>query len=400
MAKAGLIPGIETKQKRHAILFKIDLLSNDRAAAIRFLSDTATKLEKQSITISNRRNQFVASGFDAPTALIGFSARFFNGPLSEGRDEIKKASRFQISRALPRCLKQMKAKEDNRFTELGSQAKLAAKESDLIIILEHEGETVSEVVFPILEDAQGRGQVFVKSRYEGIFPDGGKSPLGVIDGIGNLQGLREKDPENYQKFIFIQESQESEPSYAGGTYLVFRKYGIDTEYWRSSRLRIRDNAGRLHDEDAARNLVIGRSQDNSLTIDRHSGKLLEPEYDEIQTIMAFNESHVRQSNPHGIGETNFGAEVYVKEARILRRSFSYIECSKDTTPKEGLLFLCFQSDIQRSGFEFIHNEWLMSKFMGCRDKLLDPDSKLVEPLDGCYYFCPTFTKFPGDVFFA
>lgn len=51
-----------------------------------------------------------------------------------------------------------------------------------------------------------------------------------------------------------------------------------------------------------------------------------------------------------------------------------------------MVFLAFQADIQRDGFEYVHNEWLMADgFLGGRDALLDPEAGFIEVIDGCYY---------------
>lgn len=179
------------------------------------------------------------------------------------------------------------------------------------------------------------------------------------------------------------------------------KYIEHLETWSSQDFCYQDRNGCSYHGTTAREQVVGRSLDNDLVIDSQTGKDLTAEFDEAQGLHTFDEAHIRQANPRGQGKTNFGAPVVVKDARILRRSFPFTDVSPEMdTITQGLLFLCFQSNIQQRGFEFIHNEWLMSEFMGIRDKLLDPDSGIVEPIDGCYYFVPRVQMFPGDVFFT
>lgn len=394
--------GVDNKQNERAILFKIDILSNNRAAAIELLSEFCSKLKSLPLLISFGKNISEESQPAKPTVLFGFSARFFKGPLTDERDRIRHATRFDIKMPVPYCLRQMRAREDNRFKELCSQELIAAKESDILILFEFSDRDreLSDLVVDELKMLHCQKKINLKSIHEGFFPPDGIGALGVKEGISNLQDVRARQPDLYREHIFVRNAEAGDEEYDGGSYLVFRKYNIDVERWFGDALTIKDNTGTEHCADKARNMALGRSAENNLVVDGATGRCLESERDEGQTIHSFDESHIKQANPRGKGKTNFGAEVSVKNARILRRSFSCQEIEPLTGKTiEGLLFLCFQKDIQSYGFEFIHNEWLMSRFYGGRDRLLDPESKIVEPVDGCYYFCPPFSEFPGDVFF-
>jgi len=77
----------------------------------------------------------------------------------------------------------------------------------------------------------------------------------------------------------------------------------------------------------------------------------------------------------------------------------------DATIPEGIpafryerIVPAFQADIRDGGFEFIHNEWLLSDFNGAPDPLLAPESGLVEPLTGAYYFIPKQQRDVATVF--
>jgi Dyp-type peroxidase family len=395
-----LIPGVDTKQNERVILFKIDIPSNERPAAIEFLSRACARLKQLSLIISFERNIKAEDESQKPTALFGFSARFFKGPLTNERDRIKRALRFNIDRPVPLCLRQMNAREDNRFPELASQGMISAKESDILIKLEFSEPEIADVLLNEFKTLHGEKKIILKSAYQGFLPKDGMSSLGVKEGISNLQDMRASQPDEYKSHIFIQDGEAGDHAYDGGSYIVFRKYNINVERWSSDSLVIKDNHGKEHYGEKARNLAMGRSAENSLVIDGKTNKCLEPEFDEKQGVRTFAEAHIKHCNPRGQGSTSFGFPVSVKNVRILRRSFFF----KETDPGsgktiDGLLFLCFQKDIQKHGFELIHNEWLMSQFLGGRDRLLDPESGIVEPVDGCYYFCPLFSEFPGDVFF-
>ena len=68
---------------------------------------------------------------------------------------------------------------------------------------------------------------------------------------------------------------------------------------------------------------------------------------------------------------------------------------------QGLHFLCFQNNIQQTGFEFINNIWLLNPmFRMSIDPILDPDKGVAEPLQGAYFFVPPMHRdFPGEIFF-
>lgn len=393
-------PGVDTEQNARVRLLKINICSNESSTAVNFLSGLYQVLRKNLVAVSFERDLKVKADYIEPTALFGFSARFFKGQLTDDRDRIKSATRFGITRPVPSCLRQMRAREDYRFRELRSQKLVAGKESDILIILESsERETAGPVLKKIRED-ELRGKIILKAVYEGFLPQDGKNAFGIKEGISNMQDLRVSSPDEYKSHIFVKNGEAGNADYDGGSYIVFRKYVLNVNHWFGNELIAENNRGKICKGEEARDLVIGRSAKNGLVIDRRTNEFLRSEADEKQVSRTFDESHIKQANPRGRGKTNFGENVSVNKFRILRRGFPFTEIDS-TADKEihGLLFLCFQSDIQKRGFEFIHNEWLMSDFMGGKDRLLDPKTGLVEPVDGCYYFCPTFLKFPGDVFF-
>lgn len=169
-----------------------------------------------------------------------------------------------------------------------------------------------------------------------------------------------------------------------GTYLVFRKYLTHVDRFPSSgeMLQYHDTrVGGTVSRTAAQ--IVGRCPVSGAVVHARSGELLPSLPDESQVVESFLSSHIHKANPRGSGLSRFGDEVVVPDVRILRRSYPYCDGEQ-----EGLLFLCFQADIQQWGFEYIHNEWLMSEFNGGHDPLLNPDTGLVEVETGCYYFAP------------
>ncbi|HEX5597117.1 MAG TPA: hypothetical protein VFX61_14035, partial [Micromonosporaceae bacterium] len=205
-------------------------------------------------------------------------------------------------------------------------------------------------------------------------PDG-RGPFGFHDGTSNLQDVRRTDPQRYEDYLLHREEDLD----VEGTHLAFRHYRIYPERM-SARVTIPDDRGgptRVLSPEQ----IIGRCQTCGSVLDADDGHHLPRQFDEEQGARAYQQSHLYKANPRGRGTTNFGHDIIPPDARMLRRSYP-------TSHPEGLLFLSFQADIQHGGFEFIHNEWLMSDFNGAPDPLLSPEAGLVEPTTGCYYFIP------------
>lgn len=337
---------------------------------------------------------------DLSSCLCGFSARFFRGALCAGRDASVTPLRFGLTRRMPTDLGRMNARDDERFAAFRTDALLASKESDLLML--------AEATQPASLDAW-REHLLAVVRASPLRPvgvevgfvgKGERNHFGQREGVSNLQWLRRHAPEAYQRAVYVTDGAAGESDYDGGSYLVYRKYVYHVDRWREPQLTIRDRQGRVLVGDDARTFVTGRSLQTDLVVDGETGEPVAPEDDEAQAIRAAADSHIRKANPRGRGYTNFGMPITVPDLRILRRGFSFEERGEaGRLVRCGQLFLCFQADIRRRGFEFIHNEWLMSKFQGRRDPLLDPELQLVEPTDGCYYFVPPPGAYPGVVFF-
>jgi Dyp-type peroxidase family len=394
-----IVLGIDTPPAKQLAILKIDIGSNAQEDALTALQMLGTLLSEFATLPSLEDER--PSHSSTITALVGFSARFFKGPLSRERDAYPHATRFAITAPVPPGLKRMYARYDDRFPALFSDELIAEKESDLIVLCEaHEAPSLKKIINR-LQALEKQSKFTCKTIHYGQRLDNGRDHLGFKDGISNLQDIRASAPQAYLRHVYTHDGEAGSPTYDGGTYLVFRKYIEHLDTWSSQEFCYQDNTGGGYHGNTARERAVGRSLANDLVIDSQTGNDLAAEFDEAQGLRTFDEAHIRQANPRGHGKTNFGAPVVVKNARILRRSFPFTEVAPEThTITQGLLFLCFQSNIQQRGFEFIHNEWLMSEFMGIRDKLLDPDSGIVEPIDGCYYFVPRVQMFPGDVFFT
>ena len=146
-------------------------------------------------------------------------------------------------------------------------------------------------------------------------------------------------------------------------------------------------------------------------ISRASGKLLDKEPDSTEANLGYDESHVTKARggitapymapfpPLKPGESNV---FNTQDIRIRRRGANFSDIDPVTGQVTyGLHFLCFQNNIQQTGFEFINNIWLMNPlFRRSWDGLFNPAAGVIEPVEGCYYFVPAeHRNYPGDVFF-
>jgi Dyp-type peroxidase family len=394
-------PGIDTPQLKHVVVIKANICSDERSQAVtalRKLGGVLAELVLWAGTTADRP----AAVSERGTAILGFSARFFRGPLTRTRDTAPALHRYGIEGPVPADLGTMRARGDDSFRELCGDVRLRAKESDLIVVLESSYRHVVSETARRVRELERSVALRTVAECKGALSADSLGCLGARDGISNLQDIARDDPDAYRRHVYVRAGSGEPPVLHGGTYLVFRRYVEHRTRWLSDSLTVLDNAGSPRVGAAARELALGRAQNDNLVVDRETGAHLAPLHDERQGCRAFDESHIRQANPRGRGTTNFGSTVTVNsDARILRRSFPFTDIDPQTgSPRHGLLFMCFHNNITRSGFQFIHNEWLMSRFLGGRDRLLTPESGIIEPIDGCYYFVPPRWEFPGARFFG
>jgi Dyp-type peroxidase family len=329
---------------------------------------------------------------------LGFSARFFNGPLTPERDRSRIATRFARGLTVPADLGRMNVRGDNLFPELRDDEALRNKESDIILLCEANVRSEIDGAVSRIEALSADGRLTLAAIHRGFKGSEERKLLGITDGISNMQDLADDSPEQFARFVVVHDGLAGSDSYDGGTYLVFRKYRFDFQRWWSPAFSVTDRHCRYVSGEAAREMTIGRSATDDRVVENQTGAHLPAARDEAQAVWAPPESHIRQANPRGEGETSFGTPVSVPSARIFRRGSVFGDVLGKPMNEVGYQFVAFQADIRRRGFEFIHNEWLMSEFFGCRDRLLDPDSGLVFPIAGCYYFVPPWADYPGDVF--
>jgi deferrochelatase/peroxidase EfeB len=203
-----------------------------------------------------------------------------------------------------------------------------------------------------------------------------------------------------------------DPRYDGGTYLVHRKYRENLAPWFNDKFQAENTYGETFHGCEARLHAVGRDKETGKVISRMCGGLLEREVDSAEVNLGYNESHVLKARggvvapfagpfpPLKPGESNV---FNTQDIRIRRRGANFCEVDPKTGHVDhGLHFVCFQNNIQQTGFEFINNIWLLNPlFRRSKDGLFNPDSGIIEPLEGAYYFVPPpHRTYPGEVFFV
>lgn len=323
--------------------------------------------------------------------LIGYSVRSFRGPWTPWRDQEDSGHGSRHNGTpVPRDLRLIALRHDGMFAGLHTDAHLAEHESDVLILLESASNHDLTAALAVVEQ---HAEICLHSVHHGEHRNGQPGMLDVEDGISNLQWERTHEPARYRDLVYTSASHEH-PLLCNGTYGAFRRYRLNLDKWKSSEFCLQ-NKDHMYCGDDARRRTLGRAGGCGRIVDRTSGTILNEVDDHSQAARAYIESHVYQAHPRGAGYTNFHSEVSVRDARILRRSY---ESPSDVAGTRDLLFLCFQSNLRKTGFEFIHNQWLMSNFNGRCDPLLDPRQGIVKPLNGCYYFFPDWKDYPGDCF--
>jgi deferrochelatase/peroxidase EfeB len=249
----------------------------------------------------------------------------------------------------------------------------------------------------------------------------GKAHIGFFDGTSNMNEMLVRDPEGYRSKVYLpvpgpaypgQPSEtRDDPRYDGGTYLVYRKYQENLDKWFSDDFTVTDFYGKKFKGAEARLHAIGRDPNTGKAISRNSYKQLEDEPDHTEINLSYNEAHALKARggatapfmgpfpPVQVGHSN---AFNTQSIRLRRRGLAYADIDPTTgRVNYGLHFICFQNNIQQTGFEFINNIWLMNPdFRRSTDGLMNPVGEIIQPIFGSYYFVPPEQHaFPGDVFF-
>jgi Dyp-type peroxidase family len=221
----------------------------------------------------------------------------------------------------------------------------------------------------------------------------GRNLMGFNDGISNPRPAKDKDDKIGKLFddiTFVTDEDEREDlNY--GTYMVFQKIQHDLDQWRELSLDEQQEwigrskgtgllLGTLSDEDDAALSRDLRSQDDNVSKNaaldiqmlleiqmnpltqfyKEDGTSITVTGKRKQYIITPSEirknvqawSHVRKANPR--------QEDGTAQKIIFRRGYPFAETGLNNKIISGLLFICFQKDIQ-NGFEFIKKNWFNNK---------------------------------------
>ena len=243
--------------------------------------------------------------------------------------------------------------------------------------------------------------VVIRDTHSGFQRMDGRNLMGFNDGVSNPDRLN-------NNVIWIPANDQSE-IYPDGTYMVFQKIQHDLTKWRKLDVDIQEKwVGRSK----ATGLLLGtlpKTEDEKLATDCFSidpviqraarnrlKDLLREQMDPEKEFFKAGDSkyenirrecpvwsHVRKSNPRG--------SVVGPKRIIFRRGYLYMSNGQDEQDTSGLLFICFQRDIQ-NGFEYIKKNFLNNKNFPIheagKDALTDPPN-LGNEIDTSGKFSPT-----------
>ncbi|NER20110.1 MAG: Dyp-type peroxidase [Symploca sp. SIO1B1] len=156
----------------------------------------------------------------------------------------------------------------------------------------------------------------------------------------------------------------TEDSY--GSYLVYRKLEQNVKGFRKDLEKLAETLGTS--EELAGALVVGRFQDGTpvtlSSINASSNTNSFGFEDDLEGLRCPFHAHIRKTNPRG-DTGRVGSSVSYEESlatekghRIARRGISYGEndITKETSSGSGILFLCFQANIENQ-FNFMQSLW-------------------------------------------
>ena len=198
----------------------------------------------------------------------------------------------------------------------------------------------------------------------------GRNLLGFNDGISN--------PKRLSNDVVWTTIQDEDQKFTDGTYMVFQKIEHDIEKWRTMSVDEQEESmGRSKgtglllgtlSKKQNRKLGLELQSENPYIRNRARGtwkKLYDEQKDPDRKFFNPKQQryrniqiecpvwcHVRKTNPR----------QYLGAARslIYRRGYLYIEGGGTGMFSSGLLFICFQKDIEK-GFEYIKKEFLSNK---------------------------------------
>ncbi len=178
-----------------------------------------------------------------------------------------------------------------------------------------------------------------------------------------------------------------------GSFLVIRELQQDVEgFWENARVKAekvaeeRPDLGGDIDADWIAAKIIGRWKSGAPLVREPKRSDVDSDEndflygrDDAQGLRCPHGSHIRRSNPRESFNPGSQASLDIANRhRILRRGRPYIRDEGGEDEEKGLLFCCFNANIERQ-FEFVQQSWVNAPtFHGLRrepDPLMDPVGK-------------------------
>jgi Dyp-type peroxidase family len=207
----------------------------------------------------------------------------------------------------------------------------------------------------------------------------GRNLMGFNDGVSNpIPG----SGASFDDVVWTTKQDEGE-NLKDGTYMVFQKIEHDLDQWRRLSLAQQEDwvgrkkitgllKGTLSDEEdkilgqklnSPDNRVREEAQKRLKELIKRQRNPLERFYDEVKFKDAVSAwSHIRKANPREelIDKSKGDKNGRIARHQIFRRGYLFVENDENNDVRSGLLFICFQKNIDE-GFEFIKKNWLNNK---------------------------------------
>jgi Dyp-type peroxidase family len=234
--------------------------------------------------------------------------------------------------------------------------RVGADETGILVALGGERDQLTALASEAVA-ALGVQGLIPRAWHFGESPSSARDHTGFLDGTSNLQELTDAQ---FAACVFVQ--PEDDAPFAGGAYLVMRKYEEDLHMWNDLPVEVQE-------------LFVGRRRDSGLFLDGRNEWI--PATWEVTPPYA----HVRRAQPRGHAPDDPGAWMQ----RIYRRSVKFVESDAPGVIRYGYLFLALVRDPFRQ-FVRIHNEQLIPA-SGTRDHFL-VSGYLKPAATACYYLAP------------
>jgi len=250
--------------------------------------------------------------------------------------------RFGLSDKKPARLREMAAFADDTLVAEKCHGDL------LLQLCADQHDTVTHALRDILRHT--RGDVAVKWRQNGYMNE--PRPTGTQrNHFGFKDGIVNPSPDEFDRLVW---AGADEPSWtAGGSYMVVRLIAMYSEFW--DRISI-----------AEQEQIFGRDRATGGPLSG-GDEYAEPDYlDDANGDVIPTDAHIRLANPR-TAET--------ADQLMLRRAYNYDNGVRDNgTLDIGLLFVCFQQDLQR-------------QFVTVQQRLEgEPLADYIRPYGGGYFF--------------